>query len=326
MAEPERQRLDLAPGVHLERLLQRVPELREIADCELIAPWNLDSSDVGPQHWQRLATAIVERGGAGSAGGYDGIVIIHGTDTMAYAASALAFMLRGLDRPVVLTGSQRPLEAWRTDARANLAAAVETATLDLPEVVLVFGDRVLRGCRSSKVDASDYLAFDTPNCPPLGRIGVNIDLDTPRILQPTQAFSLRSQLASGVLGVTVFPGFDPALLDGVAASAAGQTVRAVIVRAFGAGNVPICGAASLLPAIENLSKRGVGVLITTQCPRGTAQLDLYAAGRALLSAGAISAADMTFEAASTKAMWALAQPERSLADWFAVDLAGEITQ
>ncbi len=325
MGEPELRRLDLEPAVHLQRLLERVPELSEIADCDLVAPWNLDSSDVGPEHWQQLARAVVEHGGAGTANGYSGIVVIHGTDTLAYTASALAFMLRNLDRPVILTGSQRPLQAWRTDARANLAAAVEAATLDLPEVAIVFGDRVLRGCRATKVDASDYLAFDTPNDPPIGRIGVGIDLDLPRIRRPQGKFELAEGLGRQVLGVTVFPGFDPALLDGVIDSGAGMRVQALIVRAFGAGNVPIVGQWSLLPSIERMSARGVAVLIATQCLRGSAQLDLYAAGRALRDAGAISAGDMSFEAASTKAMWALAHPERSVAEWFATDLAGEVS-
>ncbi len=325
MGEPAHRRLDLEPAEHLQRMLERVPELSEIADCDLIAPWNLDSSDVGPSHWQQLAQAVVQHGGAGQPGGYAGIVIIHGTDTLAYAASALAFMLRNLDRPVIFTGSQRPLQAWRTDARANLAAAVEAATLDLPEVAIVFGDRVLRGCRATKVDASDYLAFDTPNLSPLGRIGVGIDLDPVLIRRPSGPFALAEDLNRQVLGVTVFPGFDPALLDGVADSGAGMRVKALIVRAFGAGNVPIVGDYSLLPAIERMSARGVAVLIATQCLRGSAQLDLYAAGRALRDAGAISAGDMSFEAASTKAMWALGHPERSVAEWFALNLAGEVS-
>lgn len=321
MAEPAKQRLDLAPREHLQRLLTRVPELREIADVDLIAPWNLDSSDAGPHHWQQLATIIAEKACLPSPEqGYDGVVVIHGTDTMAYAASALSYMLRGLDKPVILTGSQRPLETWRTDARANLTAAVECATLDLPEVAIVFGDRILRGCRASKVDASDYIAFDSPNEAPLGRIGVTLEVDTARIRRPQAAFALRTQLDTSLLGVTIFPGFDPRLL----AMMDTRQVRAVIVRAFGAGNVPILGEASLLPAIERLSQAGVAVVVSTQCQRGKAQLDLYASGRALLSAGAISAGDMTFEAASTKVMWALGQPERSVRAWFATDLAGEI--
>jgi L-asparaginase len=320
MAQPSSQRLDLAPRAHLQRLLSRVPELSEIADVELVAPWNLDSSDAGPWHWQQLATMIADLALPGGSGpGYDGVVVIHGTDTMAYAASALSWMLRGLDRPVIFTGSQRPLEAWRTDARANLTAAVECATLALPEVVIVFGDRILRGCRASKVDASDYIAFDSPNEAPLGRIGVTLDIDWPRIRKPQQTFALQTELGSGVLALTVFPGFDPQLLDSL-----GDSTKALILCAFGAGNVPILGTASLLPAIGRLSARGVQVVVTTQCLRGETQLELYAAGRALLAAGAFGAGDMTLEAATTKVMWALGHPAQSLAQWLQTDLAGEL--
>lgn len=321
MALPDHNRLDLAPEAHLERLLQRVPELSEIADVSLIAPWNLDSSDVGPVQWQKLAELVEREGGAGKpGGGFDGIVIIHGTDTMAYAASALAFMLRGLDRPVVLTGSQRPLEAWRTDARANLAAAVEVATQDIPEVLIVFGDRVLRGCRSSKVDADDYQAFDSPNDQPLGRIGVGLQIDTLRVRRPSEPFRLATEVVPAVLAVTLFPGFDP---QAVMQSLGASQLKGLVVRGFGVGNVPMRGAASVLPMIEFLTARGVSVVITSQCPRGRTDLDLYASGRALLQAGAIQARDMTFEAAITKTMWALGQNHRTVANWFRLDLAGE---
>ncbi len=325
MALPEDRRLDLGPAEHLDRLLSRVPELREIADIELIAPWNLDSSDVGPQQWQALANLIVDRGGVGKPGGFTGIVIIHGTDTLAYAASALAMMLRGLDRPVVFTGSQRPLEAWRTDARANLAAAVECATLPIPEVLVVFGDSVLRACRATKADANDYQAFDTPSQPPLGRIGVELEIDWSRVRRCSQPFELKMLIDSRILALTMFPGLDPAALRSVVGGANAERLRAVIVRGFGVGNVPMLGEASLLPLIESLASAGVAVIVGSQCVRGHTDLCLYAAGRAILAAGAIEARDMTFEACVTKAMWALAQPENSVAQWFARDLAGEIT-
>jgi L-asparaginase len=184
MQMPEGKRLLLGEDEHLARLMERVPELSEIADITLLAPWNRDSSDVAPDHWKALAELVVDKGGIGKADGYTGIVIIHGTDTMSYAASMLAFMLRNLDRPVIFTGSQRPLDAWRTDARANLAAAVECACQDLPEVAIVFGDAVLRACRSSKIDARSYNAFAAPSFGTLGRIGTDLDLVHRSIRRP----------------------------------------------------------------------------------------------------------------------------------------------
>ncbi len=326
MAVPDHRRLDLAPEAHLQRLLARVPELNEIADIELVAPWNLDSSDVTPEHWQALAQMVVDRAGIGRAGeGFHGVVIIHGTDTLAYAASALAFMLRNLDRPVVFTGSQRPLEAWRTDARANLTSAVETATGDVPEVLIVFGDAILRGCRSTKADANDYQAFESPAEPPLGRIGVDLQLDRPRIRQPKGPFRLETALDRRVLALTMFPGFDPRAMRDLLTAEVRDRLRAVIIRGFGVGNVPVRGEGSLLPLVQDLAAANIGVVVTSQCHRGRTDLAMYAGGRALLEAGAVEARDMTFEATVVKTMWALARPERSLAGWMAEDLAGEAT-
>ena len=321
MALPEERRLDLAPAKHLERLLKRVPELTEIADVELVAPWNLDSSDVGPEHWQQLATLV-----AAERDRFDGVVIIHGTDTLAYTASALAFMLHGLDKPVVFTGSQRPLEAWRTDARANLAAAVECATLPLPEVLVAFGDKILRACRSTKADASGYTAFQTPAEAPLGRIGVELDVDWPRVRTPQRAFQLETGLDTRVLALTVFPGFDPhGVARALLAPGVADRLRAVIVRGFGVGNVPTRGERSLTPLVEGLTRAGVAVVVGSQCHRPHTDLGMYVGGRALLDAGAIEAHDHTFEATVVKTMWALARPEHDVRAWLARDLAGEST-
>lgn len=321
MALPEERRLDLAPAMHLERLLRRVPELTEIADVELIAPWNLDSSDVGPEHWQQLASLV-----AGNLHRFDGVVIIHGTDTLAYTASALSLMLQGLDKPVVLTGSQRPLEAWRTDARANLAAAVECATLPVPEVLVAFGDKILRGCRVTKADASGYTAFQTPAESPLGRIGVDLEIDWPRVRHPQRAFSLETALDTRVLALTMFPGFDPhGVARALLAPGVTERLRAVIVRAFGVGNVPTRGDRSLLPLVEGLGQAGVAVVVGSQCHRPHTDMGLYVGGRALLDAGAIEAHDHTFEATVVKTMWALGQQTADLRTWLGRDLVGEAT-
>lgn len=330
MTLPERTRLTLASAGYLERLLTRVPDLEEIADITLISPWNMDSSDIGPLHWQELANLIADKAGLGkplgSPDSYDGVVVIHGTDTLAFTACALSYMFRNLDRPVVLTGSQRPLEAWRTDARANLAAAVETATLDLPEVVVAFDSFIFRGSRAIKTDATSYAAFDSPNDMPLGTIGIRISLRENNIRRPTGPFRLKTDLNTHVISLTMLPGFDPHIaMRALLPPEPEHRVRAVVVRGFGVGNVPTQGTYSIRGLIAELRDSGVEVLVTTQSVRGGTDQRLYHGGRLLGEMGVIGARDMTFEAAVTKVMWSLAQEEQTLAEWFDTDLAGEAT-
>jgi L-asparaginase len=326
MQLPEGTRLELGGEEHLARLTESVPELLQIADITLMAPWNQDSSDISPNHWQRLARTVVEVGGVGQPGGYSGVVVIHGTDTMSYSASMLAFMLRNVDRPVIFTGSQRPLDAWRSDARANLVAAVECATQNLPEVAVVFGDVVLRGCRSSKIDARSYTAFAAPSYGTLGQIGTDLNLSRRSIRQPEGAFRLADDIDSRVLAITLFPGVDTSMVaQSVTSAADAGLVRALLIRGFGVGNVPITGVSDFRPLLHKATGSGVEVVITSQCYRGHTDLRMYPGGRALVESGAIAARDMTFEAAITKTMWALAQRERSLTEWFNTNLAGEVT-
>ena len=326
MQLPEGTRLELGEEEHLARLTERVPELSEMADIDLIAPWNHDSSDVGSDHWQALADLIVNKGGIGTAGGYSGIVVIHGTDTLAYTASMMAFMLRHIDRPVIFTGSQRPLDAWRTDARANLAAAVECATRKIAEVCIVFGDSILRACRSSKIDARSYNAFAAPSFGTIGQIGTELSLVPQAVHQPNAEFELKSALDTRVLALTLFPGVDTGMVArNIQVSAEAGVLRAVLIRGFGVGNVPIDGLSDLRPLLANATGNDLEIVISSQCYRGHTDLSMYPGGRALVDAGAIAARDMTFEAAITKLMWALAQPEKSLREWFETNLAGEVS-
>src|SRR5262245_41880643 len=152
----------LVPDVYTQDLLAELPVLRKIAEFETRILFNLDSSNMQPHHWVELAATV-----HGALAGYDGVVVVHGTDTMAYTASALAFLLPGLDRPVVLTGAQAPLLDVRTDARANLVDACHLATMPIPEVAIAFDSRLLRGCRAKKLDAWGMSAFGSPSCPPL---------------------------------------------------------------------------------------------------------------------------------------------------------------
>lgn len=290
----------LAPGSYAAELLQKVPELKELTavDSEIVC--NLDSSDIGPTHWSDLAIHI-----ANQRETYDGFVIIHGTDTMAYTASALAYALEGLDRPVILTGAQRPLAALRTDARRNLADAVELATCDIPEVGICFDGSLLRGCRATKNNSRAYAAFSSPGCQPLARLGVDIDIAN-HVRRPIVPFRCDARFDARVVVVYVTPGMHPRLIEQLLT--ASNDLKGIVLAAFGAGTLPT-HTHPLAPVIKEIIDSGVDVLVVTQSS-GRVNLGLYQNSQGLLEAGAIPGGEMLIEAAVTKLMHALAVYER----------------
>jgi L-asparaginase len=281
----------LVPDVYTRDLVAELPILRKVAEIETRILFNLDSSNIQPQHWVDMARAIHE-----SLDAYDGFVVIHGTDTMAYTASALAFLLPGLDRPVVLTGSQKPLTDVRTDARANLVDACHLATLGIPEVGIAFDSRLLRGCRASKLDAWGMSAFGSPRCPPLAELGLSVRI-APHVLAMRRRLPFDERIEPHVLAVRTFPGLEPRLL----LNALDVGVRGLLFEAFGAGNVPTL-VNSLVPVIDAARERDVPVVIISQTARGAVDFNVYEGGSAAAHAGAISGGDMTSEAALAKLM------------------------
>ena len=284
-------RSTLEPDVYARDLLSELPVLGSIATIDTRILFNLDSGDILPSHWVELARAIYE-----SIDDYDGVVVVTGTDAMAYTASALAFLLPGLDRPVVLTGAQRPLFEVRTDARENLVDAFHIATLPVPEVGIAFGNKLLRGCRSTKTDAWGLDAFASPLCQPLVELGLGVMI-APHVLAPRAAGAFDERIDPHVLCLRVFPGLDPTLID----HALTAGVHGIVLEAFGVGNVPFANG-SLVPAIERASQMQVPVIIVSQCPRGGVDLGRYPGSAAAEEAGAISGGDMTAAAAITKLM------------------------
>ncbi|MEW5854594.1 MAG: asparaginase [Myxococcota bacterium] len=304
----------LKPDVYTHQLLTHVPELKNLADVEVQILWNMDSSNVTPRHWEQVSQLIADKHNA-----YDGFVVIHGTDTMAYTASACAFRLEGLRKPVIFTGSQRPLGETRSDARSNLVGAVELATQDVPEVGIFFNSRLLRAVRTVKSDVWQYDAFTSPNCGPLAEVGVDLVIRS-NVRQPTQPFALRGAFESRVACLELHPGFEPSILDAVV----GAGMHGMVLRAFGSGNVPIIDHA-LPPAIRRAVARNVPVVIVTQVMRGGADLALYECGLRARDAGAIDGADLTTPAAVVKLMWALGEAPGmdAVRATFAQDLRGE---
>jgi L-asparaginase len=286
----------LTPDVYARDLGAELPTLARVADVSTRILFSLDSGDMQPSHWVTLAREVH---GLLADPEVDGIVVVHGTDTMAYSASALALLLGPLPKPVVLTGSQRPLVDVRTDARENLIDAALIATLPVPEVCVAFSSRALRGVRATKRDAWAFDAFDAPNCPPLVELGVSVEVAGH--VRPKSALApFDGRLDPRVLAVRIFPGFDPSLLTG----ALRFGVRGLVLEAYGTGNLPHLEG-SLIPALEEARAQGVPVLIVSQCLRGFVDLTRYAGGAQAAAAGAISGGDMTVEAAIAKLMTGL---------------------
>ncbi len=276
-------------------LLERMPELQsddmplwDIVDMEPL----LDSSNITVHEWNTIGRIIADNYSA-----YDGFVVLHGTDTMAYTASALSFMLRKNTKPVILTGSQIPLCEIRNDARDNIITSLLIAASDnVHEVCLYFGGRLLRGNRSIKYSADDLIAFESPNYPPLAEVGISIRYNAAALLPPDKGVFSLQPLKNVPIGVIkVFPGIQFELFDSIMT----DRLRGIVIETFGAGNIP-AHADSLLPIIRKASDNGTIIIVCSQCPHGTVSLGAYETSSALKGAGAVSGYDITTEAAVAK--------------------------
>jgi L-asparaginase len=305
----------LHPGPFAEALRARVPELTELCNIELELFSNVDSSEVQPEAWVQLATRLHQR-----LEEVDAAVVTHGTDTLSYTASALSFLLPGLRKPVVLTGSQRPLQEVRSDGRLNLVDAVTSALKGPREVTVCFDSHLFRGNRTVKVKVAEYDAFGSPNCPPLGTLGVHTHF-LPG-LRPTGRPRLLQHLEPRVFLLKVFPGLDPQLPLALL-----PRIRGLVVEAYGAGNVPVDARSgrSLLPLFRAARSRKVPVLVVSQAQRDAVELGLYAGGAAISAEGAIDGGDLTAPAAVTKLMVGLPlHPDaRRLRRYLETSVAGE---
>lgn len=284
----------LLPDVYAHDLIRELPVLRRIADVEARVVCNLDSADMQPDGWVQIGQAIHD---ALASDAIDGVVVVHGTDTMAYTASAVSLMLGPVPKPVVFTGAQRPIGEPRTDARANLVDAFIVATLPVPEVGVVFASRFFRGVRVTKRDAHAMDAFDSPDFPCLVELGLTEHVAREHLLPGGSLLPFDDRLDPRVLVVRVYPGLDPGLLT----DALGRGVRGLVLEAYGTGNLPMLGR-SLLGVIAEATRRRVPSLVVTQCPKGAVEMERYKGGLEARKAGAISGGDMTVEAAVAKMM------------------------
>lgn len=259
----------------------------------------MDSSDMTPLDWQTIADDI-----RANYDKYDGFVILHGTDTMAYTASALSFMLENLGKPVIVTGSQIPLAELRSDGQANLLNALHiAANYPINEVTLFFNNKLMRGNRSTKSHADGFNAFTSPNLTPLLEAGINIQLSNNVKVneQPEGAFKVHNITPQPIGVITMYPGISHEVIRNTLL----QPVNAMILLTFGVGNAP--QNPELLQHLKEASERGVIVVNLTQCLAGKVNMGGYATGCALAEAGVVSGYDMTPEAALAKLHYLLSQ-------------------
>jgi len=277
----------------------------------------LDSSNIRPEDWQRIARCIYEHRIE-----FDGVVVSHGTDTMAYTASAVTFMLPNIDKSVVFTGSQLPLTNILSDGMDNLRTAFAMAATGTPGVFVAFDRKVMLGCRAVKVRAAHFSAFESVNACYVATVSSSGLVINPQALPVTTGVpQLRESLSQTVFLLKLTPGLSPAIFDALK----DLGYRGIVIEAFGLGGFNVLNRG--LQGIQNAVRSGISVVVTTQCLYDSADLQVYQVGNRLLELGVIQGLDMTSEAAVTKLMWALGQgmEQAEIAALFRRNLAGEIS-
>lgn len=302
---------------HSEVMERELQQLGTYYDITVMDSMCLDSSNMRPEEWQQIAADIFN-----NRIGFDGVVVSHGTDTMAYTASAVTFMLQDIDVPVVFTGSQLPLADILSDGPDNLRTAFAMAASGHPGVFLAFDRKVMLGCRAVKVRASGFSAFSSVNAHYAAQVtGMGLEIDESILPKPCGEPRLMDWLSKDVFLLKLTPGLNPAIFDMLAA----MGYKGIVIEAFGLGGFNVLGKG--LRSIRRAIEDGVSVVVTTQCLYDSADLRVYQVGNKLLNLGVIQGRDMTSEAAMTKLMWAIGQgldPDQIRA-LFDRNLAGEVT-
>lgn len=312
--------------INFEQIMDNVPELDKL-NCKIKVhsfEQIIDSSNMNPQVWSELAGLIES-----NYDSVDGFVILHGSDTMAFTASALSFMLENLDKPVIFTGSQLPISAVRTDAKENLMTSIEIAKAKkhersrVPEVCIYFDYKLFRGNRSFKYNSSKFEAFRSPNYPILAESGVHLRFSANDIRHPQDGEKLivHKNLVSDVAVLKLYPGISPKVVEAILLS----DVRGIVMETFGAGNTTTDQ--WFIDLLKNAIDNGKVILDISQCKVGTVELGRYETSKQLKDIGVANGYDMTYESAVTKMMYLLGKfkDSQEVKHWLEVDLRGEIT-
>lgn len=314
---------------NFNQIQEEVPELKKFGctiDSYSFSPL-IDSSDVVPQFWVELVELI-----SANYNKYDGFVVLHGTDTMSYSASAVSFMLEDLEKPVVFTGSQLPIGMLRTDGKENLISSIEIAAAQdeeghaiVPEVCIYFDSYLYRGNRTTKYNAENFRAFRSANYPELAKVGIHIKYNTSFIRYPDRwgkELKTNTSLDTNIAVLKMFPGITPAVMDSIIDT---PGVRAIIIETFGSGNAPT--REWFIKGVKRAVNKGLVMLNVTQCQAGSVDMDAYATGVALKKEGVVSGYDSTFEAALVKLFFLMGQNVDilSVKEGLGKNLRGEIS-